>query len=106
MSKHDIGLVGLRISGDEKDPAGLTEPETLEAITALATDLDYVNVIAGSSASHDSRKFTDDSVFSGAFTRWCTLTVRSGLGNAVEQPDPQEVIVSPPTRCLSPPVST
>jgi len=50
--RSEIGLVGLRISGDEKDPAGLTEPETLEAITALATDLDYVNVIAGSSASH------------------------------------------------------
>ena len=44
-------IVGLRISGDEKDPEGLTEPETLEAIAALAPGLDYVNVIAGTSAS-------------------------------------------------------
>ena len=49
--RAEIGLVGLRISGDEKDPDGLTEPETLEAITACAVDLDYVNVIAGTSAS-------------------------------------------------------
>ncbi len=44
-------VVGLRISGDEKDPEGLNEPETLEAIVALGDELDYVNVIAGSSAS-------------------------------------------------------
>jgi 2,4-dienoyl-CoA reductase-like NADH-dependent reductase (Old Yellow Enzyme family) len=49
--RGEIGLVGLRISGDEKDPEGLSEPETLEAIAALAPDLDYVNVIAGTSAS-------------------------------------------------------
>jgi 2,4-dienoyl-CoA reductase-like NADH-dependent reductase (Old Yellow Enzyme family) len=44
-------VVGLRISGDEKDPEGLEEAETLEAIVALGGELDYVNVIAGSSAS-------------------------------------------------------
>ncbi|MFP6740892.1 MAG: FAD-dependent oxidoreductase [Alphaproteobacteria bacterium] len=47
----DDMVVGLRISGDEKDPEGLNEPETLEAIVALGDELDYVNVIAGSSAS-------------------------------------------------------
>ena len=50
--REEIGLVGLRISGNEKDPDGLSEPETLEAIIALADDLDYINVIAGTSASH------------------------------------------------------
>ena len=50
--RDEIGLVGLRISGDEKDPEGLSEPESLEAIAACAADLDYVNVIAGTSASH------------------------------------------------------
>ena len=44
-------IVGMRISGDEKDPDGLTEPETLDAIVALDPDLDYINVIAGTSAS-------------------------------------------------------
>lgn len=43
--------LGLRISGDERDPNGLTEDIVLDAIAALAGDLDYVNVIAGSSAS-------------------------------------------------------
>ncbi len=44
-------VVGLRISGDEKDADGLTEAETLPAIAALAPGLDYVNVIAGTSSS-------------------------------------------------------
>lgn len=43
--------VGMRISGDEKDPEGLTEAMALDAIVALEADLDYVNVIAGTSAS-------------------------------------------------------
>jgi hypothetical protein len=47
----DEFVVGLRISGDEKDAEGLTEADSLAAITALAPDLDYVNVIAGSSAT-------------------------------------------------------
>ncbi|MDH3667029.1 MAG: FAD-dependent oxidoreductase [Paracoccaceae bacterium] len=44
-------VVGLRISGDEKDADGLTEAETLPALAALAPSLDYVNVIAGTSSS-------------------------------------------------------
>lgn len=44
-------VIGMRISGDEKDPEGLTEDQTLDAIDALETRLDYVSVIAGTSAS-------------------------------------------------------
>ena len=46
-------VVGLRISGAELDHDGLTEAEVLEVCRALAGDgeLDYYNVIAGSSAS-------------------------------------------------------
>jgi 2,4-dienoyl-CoA reductase-like NADH-dependent reductase (Old Yellow Enzyme family)/thioredoxin reductase len=44
-------VVGMRISGDEKDPEGLTEETSLEVIDNVATDLDYVSVIAGTSAS-------------------------------------------------------
>jgi 2,4-dienoyl-CoA reductase-like NADH-dependent reductase (Old Yellow Enzyme family) len=46
-------VVGLRISGDEKDADGQKESEALEGILALDRDgrLDYYNVIAGSSAS-------------------------------------------------------
>ncbi len=43
--------VGMRISGDEADSEGLTEVESLAAIVALESRLDYVNVIAGTSAS-------------------------------------------------------
>ncbi len=44
-------VLGLRISGEEKDADGLTASESLETIAALATGLDYVSVVAGSSAS-------------------------------------------------------
>jgi 2,4-dienoyl-CoA reductase-like NADH-dependent reductase (Old Yellow Enzyme family) len=46
-------VVGMRISGDELDPEGLTPEEIVEACEALdgVGILDYFNVIAGSSAS-------------------------------------------------------
>ncbi len=46
-------VVGMRISGAEMDHDGLTEEEVLESCRALNADgeLDYYNVIAGSSAS-------------------------------------------------------
>ena len=51
----DATVVGLRISGDEKDPEGLEESESLQAIVTLGdTLIDYVNVIAGSSAGFGS----------------------------------------------------
>ncbi len=44
-------VVGMRISGDEMEVAGLTAEEALEACIGLDGHLDYFNVIAGSSAS-------------------------------------------------------
>ncbi|MEO1194296.1 MAG: FAD-dependent oxidoreductase [Pseudomonadota bacterium] len=44
-------VLGLRISGDEKDAEGLEEAEALTALRALAPQLDYVSVVAGTSAS-------------------------------------------------------
>ena len=44
-------VVGMRISGDEKTHEGLGEDLSLQAIAALQQDLDYVSVVAGSSAS-------------------------------------------------------
>lgn len=44
-------IIGLRISGNEIDPDGLTEAENLAIIEALAEEFDYVNVIAGTSAT-------------------------------------------------------
>ncbi|MDY0885541.1 FAD-dependent oxidoreductase [Dongia soli] len=44
-------IIGLRISGDEKDADGLTDAESLEALVALDGSFDYFNIVAGSSAS-------------------------------------------------------
>lgn len=43
--------LGLRISGSEMDTDGLGETEVLDVCTALAGDLDYLSVVAGTSAS-------------------------------------------------------
>ncbi|MGC4010300.1 MAG: FAD-dependent oxidoreductase [Pseudomonas sp.] len=44
-------IVGLRISADERDPEGLTEDESLQAVKSLQNQLDYVHIVAGTSAS-------------------------------------------------------
>jgi 2,4-dienoyl-CoA reductase-like NADH-dependent reductase (Old Yellow Enzyme family) len=44
-------IIGMRMSGDEIDADGLHEDETLAASRLLKDDLDYFNVIAGTSAS-------------------------------------------------------
>lgn len=46
-------VIGMRISGDEKDNEGLKDEEAFEACEALNADgeLDYYNVIAGTSSS-------------------------------------------------------
>ncbi|MGY2251935.1 oxidoreductase [Pseudomonas reactans] len=44
-------IIGLRISADEHDAEGLTENESLEAVQHLQTQLDYVHIVAGTSAS-------------------------------------------------------
>lgn len=44
-------IIGLRISADERDPEGLTEDESLAAVKSLQQHLDYVHIVAGTSAS-------------------------------------------------------
>jgi len=44
-------VVGLRISAGEHDAEGLEEGEALAACLALQTELDYVSLVAGTSAS-------------------------------------------------------
>jgi len=44
-------IIGLRISADERDAEGLTEDESLAAVEALQSCLDYVHIVAGTSAS-------------------------------------------------------
>ncbi len=52
IREHAPGkVVGLRISGDELGGDGLTQEDVLKACEALSGDLDYISVVAGSSAS-------------------------------------------------------
>ena len=44
-------IVGIRMSGDEHDQDGMTEDDSVGIARALKDDLDYLNVIAGTSAS-------------------------------------------------------
>ena len=44
-------VVGLRISGSEADEQGLTEDETLAAVSRLDDSIDYVHITVGTSAS-------------------------------------------------------
>jgi 2,4-dienoyl-CoA reductase-like NADH-dependent reductase (Old Yellow Enzyme family) len=44
-------VVGLRMSGDEHDEDGMVEDDSVAIARALAPDLDYLNVIAGTSAT-------------------------------------------------------
>ncbi|KAA0947767.1 FAD-dependent oxidoreductase [Pseudomonas sp. ANT_H14] len=44
-------IIGLRISADERDPEGLREDESLAAVQLLQSQLDYVHIVAGTSAS-------------------------------------------------------
>jgi hypothetical protein len=44
-------VVGMRMSGDEHDEDGMVEDDSVAIARALAPDLDYLNVIAGTSAT-------------------------------------------------------
>jgi 2,4-dienoyl-CoA reductase-like NADH-dependent reductase (Old Yellow Enzyme family) len=44
-------IVGIRFSGDELDAAGLGEDETIAMARLIKDDVDYLNVIAGTSAA-------------------------------------------------------
>lgn len=44
-------MIGLRISADERDSQGLSEDESLAAAVALQGQLDYLHIVAGTSAS-------------------------------------------------------
>ena len=44
-------IVGMRMSGDEVDQDGLTEDDSADIARALAPEVDYLNVIAGTSAT-------------------------------------------------------
>jgi 2,4-dienoyl-CoA reductase-like NADH-dependent reductase (Old Yellow Enzyme family) len=98
-------VIGLRISGDEKDPEGLEEAESLKAITALAPALDYVNVIAGSSAKLGSATHIVPPMFiEGAYVAPFAAAVKQALkkvgdipvlvAGRINQPQQAETVIA------------
>jgi 2,4-dienoyl-CoA reductase-like NADH-dependent reductase (Old Yellow Enzyme family) len=97
----DDFVIGLRISGDEKDPEGLEEAESLKAITALAPALDYVNVIAGSSAKLGSAAHIVPPMFiEGAYVAPFAAAVKQSVdipvlvAGRINQPQQAEAVIA------------
>lgn len=94
-------VVGLRISGDEKDAEGLAEAASLAAITALAPSLDYVNVIAGTSATLGAAVHIVPPMFiEGAYVAPFAATVKQAVdipvlvAGRINQPQQAESVVA------------
>ncbi len=94
-------VVGLRISGDEKDHQGLTEEESLGACVAFQDRLDYLNVIAGSSASlggaiHIVPPMIVDNAYVAPFAAAvkAAVTVPVFVGGRINQPQDAEKIIA------------
>jgi 2,4-dienoyl-CoA reductase-like NADH-dependent reductase (Old Yellow Enzyme family) len=100
-SVGDDFVIGLRISGDEKDPEGLEEADSLKAITALAGQLDYVNVIAGSSATLGSAVHIVPPMFvEGAYVAPFAAAVKQAVdipvlvAGRINQPQQAETVIA------------
>jgi len=101
-AKTDPGfVVGLRISGGEMDEEGLTAAEALDAIAALDGALDYVHVIAGTSASlggaiHIVPPMTIENAYMAPFA--ATVKARVGMPvfvtGRINQPQDAEAVIA------------
>ncbi len=75
-------IVGLRISGDEPDHAGLEQSEVLEIAPALARhgELDYMSVTAGTSSGlAGSTHIVPPMAYDPAYTAPLAATIRANL---------------------------
>ncbi len=96
-------VVGIRISGDEKDHDGLESAEILEIATALAEtgNLDYLNVTAGTSAGlAGSTHIVPPMAFETAYTAPLAAAVRAQVdlpvfvAGRINQPQIAEQVLS------------
>ncbi|WP_207882241.1 FAD-dependent oxidoreductase [Pseudomonas sp. 30_B] len=94
-------IIGLRISADERDPEGLTEDESLQAVKSLQNELDYVHIVAGTSASlggaiHIVPPMAIDAAYlaneAGTFKR--SLEIPLFVTGRINQPQEAELIVA------------
>jgi 2,4-dienoyl-CoA reductase-like NADH-dependent reductase (Old Yellow Enzyme family) len=77
-------VVGIRISVEEMNDKGLTEEECLAAIEILKNDLDYVSVVAGSSATYRGATHIVPSMeFDNGYTAPMAARARARFGGPV-----------------------
>jgi NADPH-dependent 2,4-dienoyl-CoA reductase/sulfur reductase-like enzyme len=97
------GVVGIRISGNEMSSDGLQEDEVLAACTALdaAGGLDYINVTAGTSATHaGSVHIVPPMAIAAAYTAPLSQAIRQAVsvpvlvGGRINQPQDAERVLA------------
>ena len=94
-------IVGMRMSGDEYDQDGLSEDDSVAIARALAPELDYLNVIAGTSASasgaaHIAPSMANTHGYVAPFARKVKQTVGKPVfvAGRINQPQIAEEILS------------
>jgi len=97
----DPFVVGMRYSAFEVDPAGMDEEDTLQIFRALAPSLDYLNVIAGTSASpsgavHIVPPMTVDNAYLAPFSQRIKQAVGKPVfvAGRINQPQDAERVVA------------
>jgi 2,4-dienoyl-CoA reductase-like NADH-dependent reductase (Old Yellow Enzyme family) len=94
-------IVGMRISGDEKDYAGLQDGEALEAMVALEGTLDFYNIVVGNSASfggaiHIAAPMAFEHVYVAPFAAAAKARVKTPIfvAGRINQPQDAEKILA------------
>ncbi len=94
-------IVGLRISGDEKDEEGLSSDEVLSTLIALEGLFDYYNITAGTSAGIGSAiNIAPPMAFENGYTAPLAATIKAQVATPVfvagriNQPQDGELIIA------------
>jgi 2,4-dienoyl-CoA reductase-like NADH-dependent reductase (Old Yellow Enzyme family) len=93
-------VIGMRISAGERDASGLTAEDALQACTQLQAQLDYVNVIAGNSASLGGAmhivppmSFANAYVAADSRSFKARLSIPVFVGGRINQPQEAEAVI-------------
>jgi 2,4-dienoyl-CoA reductase-like NADH-dependent reductase (Old Yellow Enzyme family) len=94
-------IVGTRISSNDYDADGFTDADTVSICSALGSDFDYFNVIAGTSASssgavHIAPPMTVENAYLAPFARRLKQTISKPVfvAGRINQPQDAEKIIA------------
>lgn len=94
-------VIGMRISAGERDASGLTAEDALEACMQLQAQLDYVNIIAGNSASlGGAMHIVPPMAFANAYVATDSrgfkerLSIPVFVGGRINQPHEAEAVIA------------